>query len=229
MIQLENVSKVYGSDASIVNALNSIDLSVDEGEFVVVMGKSGCGKSTLLRILGGITTPSAGIYKYNQEIVDFSSQSKLARFRNRNIGVILQSFALIPDISVFQNIALALKYKEKKESEPRKRILEVAEALGIMNKLKSYPNQLSGGQQQRVAIARAIINSPKLILADEPTGALDKSTGKEIIRILSELNADGVTVILVTHDEELASCGSSIYHMSDGSIIDTVVHNYDPS
>lgn len=192
------------SKDNIVHALKGADFEVKKGEFVAITGKSGSGKSTLLNALGGLLNLSSGEYIFNDANISKLSGSKLAKFRNENIGFVVQHFALIPDISVYENIALPLKYKKVSHKKIKDRVSTLCEELEIGDKLKALPKQLSGGQCQRVAIARAISCNPSLLLADEPTGALDEETGLKIISIFQKLNTEGMTIIMVTHDEALA-------------------------
>ncbi|MGB0525023.1 MAG: ABC transporter ATP-binding protein [Flammeovirgaceae bacterium] len=218
MIQLANIEKVYQTDTIETLALNNVNLSINKGEFVSIMGPSGCGKSTLLNIIGLLDKPSNG----NVEIAGTNPQQysdkKLAKFRNEKLGFIFQSFHLINDLSVIDNVELPLLYR-KTPSKERKRLAEEALIkVGLSNRMKHFPSQLSGGQRQRVAIARAIVGKPEIILADEPTGNLDSVMGNEIIEILMTLNVeDDTTVVMVTHDEQMAKKTNRIVRFFDGT------------
>ena len=219
MIQLKNIEKVYRTDTIESLALNNINLEIGKGEFLSIMGPSGCGKSTLLNIMGLLDEPTnGGISIDNQTITSFADK-KLSAFRNAKIGFIFQSYHLINDLSVMDNVELPLLYRPSVSSAERHRL--AAEALakvGLSNRMKHYPNQLSGGQRQRVAIARAIVGSPSIILADEPTGNLDSAMGNEIIEILENLNKnDGTTIVMVTHDENMAKRTHRLVRLFDGS------------
>lgn len=185
---------------------------------VSIMGKSGSGKSTLLNIIGGMMSFDSGEYIYDGKSIDYKNHKKLVELRRNDIGVVVQYFALAEDLNVYNNVALPLKYKGYSGRKVKKLVMEVLEELGISDKVKAYPNELSGGQKQRVAIARAIVKQPKLILADEPTGALDAATGEEVQRIFKKLNDSGKTVIIVTHDEKVASICDRIIHIKDGVV-----------
>ncbi len=218
MIELEKVSVLYGKKDTKINALKDIDLSIDKGEFVTISGKSGCGKTTLLNILGGIIKPNSGHYYYNGEDVSKFNDNKLAGFRNKSVSFIVQHFALINDITVYDNIILPLKYRKGGTANAKKVIEETMEKLGILSKKNKYPFQISGGEKQRVAICRAIVSDANVILADEPTGALDEETGRKILNILKDLNNSGKTIIMVTHDPELAKEGTKRIILRDGMI-----------
>lgn len=220
MIQIENVVKTFGKGKkeAVVEALRGISLSIQEGEMAAVMGKSGSGKSTLLNILGGMMSADSGTYLYDGKEVNFKSQKELVRFRRNEIGFILQYFALVDDLNVFRNVALPLKYQGYSRKKVKKMVMEALTDLGIEDKAKAYPAELSGGQQQRVAIARAVVKSPRVILADEPTGALDEATGEEVQKIFRRLNEKGKTVIIVTHDAKVAQKCDRIIHVKDGTV-----------
>lgn len=218
-LELKDICKTYGSGESEVKALKNINLNVNQGELIAVTGKSGCGKSTLLNIIGGLCLPSSGSYVFEGEKISSYNQDKLASFRNRNIGFVVQSFALVNDMTIFDNIALPLKYARKKSSEINEKIKNLADKLELSDKIDAFPPELSGGQCQRAAIARAIACDPRVLLADEPTGALDEQTGINILNIFKSLNANGITVILVTHDLEIASMCRRRIEMKDGAVI----------
>lgn len=218
-IEMKDVSVVYGKNEGKVNALNHININIAKGDFISITGKSGCGKSTLLNVLGKIINPTGGYYYFDNNDVTNLSSSKSAKFRNENIGFIVQHFALIQDISVYKNIALPMIYKNYSSKQIKERITNLLSILEIKDKINKYPYELSGGQCQRVAIARAIAAKPNLLLADEPTGALDENTGKKIIDILKKINQDGTTILLVTHDQEIAKCCNKQIYLKDGNII----------
>jgi len=218
MIKLANISKVYTTKEIETLALNNINLEIKEGEFLSIMGPSGCGKSTLLNIMGLIDHPSEGTISIsNQNLVDFGSKT-IARFRNQNLGFIFQSFHLINDLSVVDNVELPLLYRKMNGAERRERAEAALTAVGLKNRMKHFPSQLSGGQKQRVAIARAIVGNPKIILADEPTGNLDSVMGNEIMDILLKLNQENnTTIVMVTHDENMARKTHRLMRLFDGS------------
>lgn len=218
MIKLINISKVHRTDELETTPLNNINLEVPAGEFLAVMGPSGCGKSTLLNIIGLMDTPTSGQYFFNDQELAGYNEKQRAEVRKNNIGVIFQSFNLIDELTVYQNVDLALLYQKVSPDERKLRVTEVLKQVGIEHRQKHYPQQLSGGQQQRVAIARAIVGKPKLLLADEPTGNLDTKNGNEVMDELARLNNQGTTIIMVTHSEDHARYGSRIVNMLDGQI-----------
>lgn len=217
-IEIKDLSVVYGKNESKINALNHINVNIEKGDFVAITGKSGCGKSTFLNVLGKITQPTSGCYYFENDNVTKLSSSKSAEFRNKNIGFVVQHFALINDITIFNNIALPMVYKKYSSKKIKERVASLLKLLEIEDKTDKYPHQLSGGQCQRVAIARALATEPQLILADEPTGALDEATGKSIMDILKKINETGTTIILVTHDQEIAKYCSKQIHLKDGKV-----------
>ena len=219
IISLREICKTYGKGDGLVTALNPIDLDIQKGEMVAIMGKSGSGKSTLLNLLAGLDVPDSGTYVYDGKEINTKNQNKMAKFRRSDVGFVVQHFALIDEYSVQQNIALPLRYGKLKGVSTKKRVKEIAERLEIADKLRKYPSQLSGGQAQRVAIARAIAHKPSLLLADEPTGALDEETGKSIMNLFKEINKEGTTVIVVTHDANVASFCQRTIRLHDGNII----------
>ncbi len=219
LISLRGICKTYGKGDGLVTALRPIDLDIKKGEMLAIMGKSGSGKSTLLNLLAGLDTPDDGQYVYNGEEINTKNQNKMAKFRRNDVGFVVQHFALIDEYNVSQNIALPLRYGKLKGVSTKKRIKEIAERLEIGEKLKKYPSQLSGGQAQRVAIARAIAHKPSILLADEPTGALDEETGKSIMNLFKEINKEGTTVVVVTHDANVASYCQRTIRLHDGEIV----------
>ena len=217
MIQLESVEKVYRTEKIETLALNSINLVVQPGEFISVMGPSGCGKSTLLNVMGLLDTPTQGNVTLGGQRVDSYAEKYLARIRNEQIGFIFQTFHLISDLNVLDNVEIPLLYRQGMSGRERRRLaLEALERVGLSSRVHHFPSQLSGGQQQRVAIARAIVGKPKLLLADEPTGNLDSQMGGEIMKSLEGLNRDGTTVVMVTHDQQLAGQTGRIVRLFDG-------------
>ena len=219
MLSMRNLSRVYRTDTVETTALDGIFLDVADGEFVAVMGPSGCGKSTLLNVIGMLDSPSSGSYLFDGTEVAGLSESKLADFRKRNIGFIFQSFNLVDELSVRENIELALLYHNVPAAERRTRVDEVMDKVGIAHRAKHRPSQLSGGQQQRVAVARALVANPKLILADEPTGNLDTAHGEEVMKMLQALNAEGSTIVMVTHSPSHADYAGRVVNMLDGRIL----------
>lgn len=224
MIRLDSIIKIHRSDEIETTALDKVSLDVAAGEFLSIMGPSGCGKSTLLNIIGLLDSPDSGSYQFNGQQLAGLSEAGRADVRKHNIGVIFQSFNLIDELSVFQNVELALLYQDIAAGERKTRVAEVMDKVGIAHRHKHYPQQLSGGQQQRVAIARAIVGRPKLLLADEPTGNLDSKNGDDVMGQLKALNAEGTTIIMVTHSEDYAQYGSRVVRMLDGQVISTSDH-----
>ncbi|MBZ9650955.1 ABC transporter ATP-binding protein [Psychroflexus montanilacus] len=216
MIKITNLEKYYETEEVQTIALNKLSFEVKEGEFAAIMGPSGCGKSTLLNILGLLDDPDGGSYLFNGIEVAGYNESKRAQLRKHNIGFVFQSFNLIDELTVFENVELPLIYTGVKPAERKERVHEVLEKMQIMHRRKHFPQQLSGGQQQRVAVARAVVNKPKLILADEPTGNLDSTNGNEVMDLLTELNEAGTTIIMVTHSEHDAKFSHRIIRMLDG-------------
>ncbi|GAA4295365.1 ABC transporter ATP-binding protein [Nibribacter koreensis] len=219
MIQISNLEKVYRTDEMHTTALNKLTFAVKKGEFVAVMGPSGCGKSTLLNMLGLLDEPDAGSFQFNGTEVTSLNERQRSALRKQNIGFVFQSFNLIDELTVYENVELPLIYMGVKPAERQKRVEEVLEKVKIKHRKNHYPQQLSGGQQQRVAVARAVVNNPHLILADEPTGNLDSSNGNEVMELLTELNAQGTTIIMVTHSEHDAHYSHRVIRMMDGQAI----------
>lgn len=222
MIQIENLSKVFRTSEVETIALNHVSMEVKEGEFVAIMGPSGCGKSTLLNILGLLDNPTEGSYKLIDKEVAGLKEKERTQLRKGVIGFVLQSFNLIDELNVFENVELPLTYLGIKASERKERVLEILKRMNLSHRAKHFPQQLSGGQQQRVAIARAVITNPKLILADEPTGNLDSKNGGEVMDLLTELNKEGTSIVMVTHSQHDASFAHRIIHLFDGSIVANV-------
>lgn len=219
MLTMRELSKVYRTDTVQTTALDAIDLDIAEGEFVAIMGPSGCGKSTLLNMIGMLDSPSSGSYMFNGKEVAGLSESKLADVRKESIGFIFQSFNLVDELSVRDNVELALLYHNVSASERKRRVDEVMDKVGVAHRARHRPSQLSGGQQQRVAVARALVANPKLILADEPTGNLDTHHGEEVMRMLQTLNGEGSTIVMVTHSPAHADYAGRIVSMLDGRIL----------
>ena len=223
MIQIEKLSKVFRTEEVETVALNNVHLEVKEGEFVAIMGPSGCGKSTLLNTLGLLDNPTEGSYKLlGTEVADLHEKER-TRLRKGVIGFVFQSFNLIDELNVYENVELPLVYLGIKPAERKKMVTDMLKRMNISHRAKHYPQQLSGGQQQRVAIARAVITNPTLILADEPTGNLDSKNGQEVMNLLTELNAEGTTIIMVTHSKHDAGYAHRIVHLFDGSIVANIV------
>jgi putative ABC transport system ATP-binding protein len=220
MISLSSVSKLYRTTELETTALNSIDLDIEPGEFVAVMGPSGCGKSTLLNIVGLIDSPSSGQYRFVDKEVSGLSENQLADVRKGNVGFIFQSFNLIDELNVQENVELPLLYQDVPKQERRNRVREALELVDLNARAKHRPDQLSGGQQQRVAVARAVVNSPKLILADEPTGNLDTKNGEDVMNMLSALHSDGTTILMVTHSPSHAERANRIVNLLDGRVVE---------
>lgn len=219
MIKINNLEKVYRTEDVETVALNKLSFQVNTGEFVAVMGPSGCGKSTLLNILGLLDEPDGGSFLFNGQEVAHYKERQRADLRKKNIGFVFQSFNLIDELTVFENVELPLIYLGVKSAERKERVEEVLKKMQIMHRRNHYPQQLSGGQQQRVAVARAVVNKPKLILADEPTGNLDSSNGNEVMELLTDLNEQGTTIIMVTHSEHDAKFSHRIIRMLDGQTV----------
>ena len=219
MIKTKDLKKVYTTEDVETTALNNVNLNVQEGEYVAIMGPSGCGKSTLLNVLGMIDNPSSGEYYFLGEEISKYSERQRANLRKENIGFVFQSFNLIDELTVFENVELPLLYLGFSASERKKRVSEVLEQMEIMARNNHFPQQLSGGQQQRVAVSRAIVARPKLILADEPTGNLDSAHGEEVMRIVGELHEAGTTIVMVTHSPAYAEYSHRTIHLFDGHIV----------
>ncbi|MDR0973493.1 MAG: ABC transporter ATP-binding protein [Prevotellaceae bacterium] len=219
MIQIENLSKVFRTSEVETIALNQVNLTVKEGEFVAVMGPSGCGKSTLLNILGLLDNPTEGSYKLSGKEVAGLHEKERTYVRKGKLGFVFQSFNLIDELNVYENVELPLTYLDIKAAERKQMVMNILKRVNLSHRAKHFPQQLSGGQQQRVAIARAIITKPIFILADEPTGNLDSKNGGEVMKLLSELNTEGTTIIMVTHSQHDAAYAHRIVHLFDGTIV----------
>ncbi|NQX38093.1 putative ABC transport system ATP-binding protein [Pedobacter steynii] len=219
MIKITELKKIYRSEELETTALNDLSFEVKKGEFVAVMGPSGCGKSTLLNILGLLDDLDGGSFIFNGTEVAKFNDYKRSDLRTENIGFVFQSFNLIDELTVFENVELPLIYTKLKEKERKKKVDEVLERMQLMHRRNHFPQQLSGGQQQRVAVARAVVNDPKLILADEPTGNLDSVNGNEVMQLMTDLNAQGTTIIMVTHSEHDAKYSHRIIRMLDGQVV----------
>lgn len=220
LVNLKNVSKIYQLDGVTVKALQNVSLEIEKGEFCAIVGPSGSGKSTLMHLLGALDTPSNGQIFIDNENISTLSESQLAKVRNKKIGFVFQQFNLLPKTTSVHNVEIPLIYAGISNNQERKKISEaMLVKVGLGDRLKNHPNQLSGGQQQRVAIARALVNDPSIILADEPTGNLDSKTGKEIIEMFKKLNGEGKTIIMVTHDLNIAKIAKKKVYMKDGQIV----------
>lgn len=220
MIELKDIYKIYSDGDSEIRALDGINLHVLEKEFVSIIGQSGSGKSTAMNIIGCLDIPTSGTYLLNGEDVSKMGEYELSDIRSRTLGFIFQQYNLIPKLSVFENVELPLIYKRMEPKERKERVERALEKVGLLDRMKKYPKQLSGGQQQRVSIARALAGDPKLILADEPTGALDSKTGIEVLEFIKQLNReDGTTIVLITHDNSIAYQADRVVKLQDGKII----------
>ena len=222
MIKTENLQKIFKTEEVETWALHNVSLEIKEGEFVAIMGPSGCGKSTLLNILGLLDNPTNGTYQLNGTDVSKFSEAERTNLRKGVIGFVFQSFNLIDELNVYENIELPLLYMGVPKEERKQRVEEAMKRMDIAHRVKHFPQQLSGGQQQRVAIARAVVANPKIILADEPTGNLDSKNGKEVMDLLTELNKEGTTIVMVTHSQKDAACAQRIVNLFDGEIVSDV-------
>jgi len=221
LIVLKNIKKVFYTDEVETHALSGVEFNISEGDYVAISGPSGCGKSTLLSILGLLDTPTEGQYQLAGESVENLDHTQRAQIRNREIGFIFQAFNLIGDLNVFENIELPLTYRTNLNAKARKqRVIEALERVNLAHRLRHYPSQLSGGQQQRVAVARALVGNPSILLADEPTGNLDSKNGEAVMALLSDLNAEGATICMVTHDPRYADYAHSLINLFDGHVVD---------
>ncbi len=218
IIKTKNLTKEYEAGSQIVKALNGIDLSVEKGEFISIMGPSGSGKTTLMNIIGCLDSPTNGTYHLNERSVSELDDDELAKIRNEEIGFVFQSFHLLPRSTALENVMLPLKYAGCSENEAIERSKKVLEKVGLQDRVKHSPSELSGGQQQRVAIARALVNKPSILFADEPTGNLDSKTGNEVMNLFKDLNNQGQTIIIITHEDNVASQSNRIITIMDGLI-----------
>ena len=222
MIRTENLTRIFRTEEVETIALNGVNIEVEDGEFIAVMGPSGCGKSTLLNILGLLDSPTEGKYWLNNEEVGHLKERERTAYRKGRIGFVFQNFNLIDELTVEENVDLQLKYLGVGKAERKERVLEILRKVKLSHRAKHYPHQLSGGQQQRVAIARAVVGKPSIILADEPTGNLDSKNGMEVMQLLSELNEEGTTIVMVTHSKHDATYASRIINLFDGQVVDTM-------
>ena len=224
MVKIENLSKVFRTEEVETVALNGVSMTVNDGEFVAIMGPSGCGKSTLLNILGLLDNPTSGQYFLGDLEVGHLRESQRTRIRKGQIGFVFQSFNLIDELNVHENIELPLKYQGVPVGERKERVLDILRRMNISHRAGHYPQQLSGGQQQRVAIARAVVGRPTMILADEPTGNLDSKNGTEVMQLLRQLNDEGTTIIMVTHSQRDATYAQRVVNLFDGQIVDSLAN-----
>lgn len=222
MIRTENLTRIFRTEEIETIALNGVNINVKDGEFVAIMGPSGCGKSTLLNILGLLDTPTEGKYWLGDEEVGHLKERERTAYRKGRIGFVFQNFNLIDELTVEENINLQLKYLGIGKAERKERVLDILRKVKLSHRAKHYPHQLSGGQQQRVAIARAVVGKPSIILADEPTGNLDSKNGMEVMQLLSELNEEGTTIVMVTHSKHDATYASRIINLFDGQVVDAM-------
>ena len=222
MIRTENLTRIFRTEEVETIALNGVNIEVEDGEFIAIMGPSGCGKSTLLNILGLLDSPTEGKYWLNNEEVGHLKERERTAYRKGRIGFVFQNFNLIDELTVEENVDLQLKYLGVGKAERKERVLEILRKVKLSHRAKHYPHQLSGGQQQRVAIARAVVGKPSIILADEPTGNLDSKNGMEVMPLLSELNEEGTTIVMVTHSKHDATYASRIINLFDGQVVDAM-------
>ena len=222
MIRTENLTRIFRTEEVETIALNGVNIEVEDGEFIAIMGPSGCGKSTLLNILGLLDSPTEGKYWLNNEEVAHLKERERTAYRKGRIGFVFQNFNLIDELTVEENVDLQLKYLGVGKAERKERVLDILRKVKLSHRAKHYPHQLSGGQQQRVAIARAVVGKPSIILADEPTGNLDSKNGMEVMQLLSELNEEGTTIVMVTHSKHDATYASRIINLFDGQVVDAM-------
>ena len=222
MIRTENLTRIFRTEEVETIALNGVNIEVEDGEFIAIMGPSGCGKSTLLNILGLLDSPTEGKYWLNNEEVGHLKERERTAYRKGRIGFVFQNFNLIDELTVEENVDLQLKYLGVGKAERKERVLEILRKVKLSHRAKHYPHQLSGGQQQRVTIARAVVGKPSIILADEPTGNLDSKNGMEVMQLLSELNEEGTTIVMVTHSKHDATYASRIINLFDGQVVDAM-------
>ncbi|MFC3092594.1 ABC transporter ATP-binding protein [Alteromonas sediminis] len=219
MLELQNIVKSFQNGEEIVTAINNVSLTIEQNEFVAIMGSSGSGKSTLMNVLGCLDTPNSGTYRLDNKDVASLSDDELSKIRNEHIGFIFQTFHLLPKLDVVGNVSLPLRYSDVPAAEAEERALSLIDKVGLTHRKHHKPFEMSGGQRQRVAIARALINRPSVILADEPTGNLDSKTSYEIMQLLTELHKQGQTIVMVTHEDDIAEYAQRVIHMKDGVII----------
>lgn len=218
LLEMTNIFKDYPQGKDVVHILKDINLKVDEGEYVAIMGPSGSGKTTLMNLMGCLDVPTSGTYILDGEDIGKAGENKLAEIRNSKIGFVFQSFYLLPKLTALDNVALPLMYAGVGKKERRERAKAALESVGLGDRMSFMPNQLSGGQQQRVAIARAMVTKPKILFADEPTGALDSVSGEQIMELFSLLNYNGATIVMITHEQSIADCAQKIYYIRDGEL-----------
>ena len=224
MIEVKDLCKVFRTEEIETTALNNVSFEINDGEFVAIMGPSGCGKSTLLNILGLLDNPTTGSYELlGKEEANLKERDR-TKFRKGNIGFVFQSFNLIDELNVYDNVELPLRYLNISASERKEKVTAILKRMNISHRAQHFPQQLSGGQQQRVAIARAVVSNPKLILADEPTGNLDSKNGREVMELLKELNSEGTTIVMVTHSQKDAACAQRTINLFDGKIVSDVIN-----
>ena len=224
MIKVKDLCKVFRTEEIETTALNNVSFEINDGEFVAIMGPSGCGKSTLLNILGLLDNPTTGSYELlGKEVANLKEKDR-TKFRKGNIGFVFQSFNLIDELNVYDNVELPLRYLNISASERKEKVTAILKRMNISHRAQHFPQQLSGGQQQRVAIARAVVSNPKLILADEPTGNLDSKNGREVMELLKELNSEGTTIVMVTHSQKDAACAQRTINLFDGKIVSDVIN-----
>lgn len=224
LVSCENLTKIYKVGGQEIRALDGVDLTFDEGDFIAIIGASGSGKSTLMNMLGGLDKPSAGEVHINGKALSRLPSRKLSRFRNETIGFVFQQFQLLPKKSALENVRLPLRYRSPREPNELARAQEALEKVGLGDRMKNRPTELSGGQQQRVAIARALVGNPRLLLADEPTGALDSKTSDSVMALLLDLNAQGNTIVVITHDPEVAEFARRVITFRDGRIVSDAIN-----
>ena len=222
VIQLDNVAKVFAKGSSSVIAVDHVSLTIEAGDFLAIMGASGCGKSTLLQLLGGLDTPTSGCIRYGSVDIARMNDSQLSRFRNSHVGFIFQSYNLLPELTILDNVALPLKYAGVSKLERHERAAQVLKQVGLAERLRHMPSELSGGQEQRTAIARALITKPAIILADEPTGNLDSHNRDHMLELFHTINREGTTFLIVTHDPAVGAAAQRIVPMHDGKIVESV-------
>lgn len=218
LLEMTDINKDYPQGKDVVHVLKDINISIDEGDYIAIMGPSGSGKTTLMNLMGCLDVPTSGTYILDGENIAEASDNRLAEIRNGKIGFVFQSFYLLPKLSAIENVALPLLYAGVSKKERRERAKAALESVGLGDRLEFMPNQLSGGQSQRVAIARAMVTNPKVLFADEPTGALDSVSGEQIMELFSQLNNNGATIVMITHEQSIADCAKKIYFIKDGCL-----------